>query len=913
MRLIAALLVSAALASAAPFPTNAGQIDVTTSPYNATPGTFTTCSGSVDATTAIQNAIFSAGRGQIVYLPAGCFLVSETLWEAVTFSGSVPPSNLYGKAFTQIFGAGQGLTKIKVANSSTNFQSATGCGTPGVYFGYVTAAGGGGTNCRAVIYQSSVYSSMFPPPTYGGGEDAYMNTIQDLTIEIGTNNPGAMCIDSVISNDGAIRNVTCQMDDNTPLYGIVASRLDDGPGYVQNVIITGGQYGILSGEAHSGYSQPQHGLTWETISLSGQSVMGWINFNSPQFINGLTSSNSVPAFQNNGLGRITLVNGSLSGGSGSVSAFNNNTANGVLFLRNLSCPGYMSCLVNNGSVVAGTTISESTAGKPVITKFPSIGTSLNLPINQAPTFSDSNFSADWADVTSATYGSCAGGGTVDCTSAIQAAMNSGRPVVYFPFNFARGYLIKGTVTIPSTVRLVELMGNCITTSSTSWCNSEHGPASTTAIFTQSANANTIIENFEMDESSTGPITYTGATGTFTLRDSLRVQHPSFPCTGACQIYMEDAANVGYAQTNGSLWYHQTNVENTGTHIDLNGVTAWLLGMKTEGAVTTSGGTCTATTCGLIYCHNGSTCELLGGWFYTTTTNMGTMIVMSNSQMSAAGFGSYPGGFNATTEESRAGSAFKPYTDTSWDGGGVGVALYSGNTYSNSSGPPPNCGTPSMTILVLQCQVSFAPSGTASSLTISFPAAVQAGSALLAYGGYFNATPTTMAVTDTIGNSYTALTQQTATSGSVLGGQLFRFCNTPGGSDAITLAFPGATSFPVVQALEVNGLAAGCVNASSSSSSTTATATSGSMTTTTASLVIGFLNSFSVPTGAAVGFKLIDNPTNPVSSSEYQLQGSAGAITSTFPISGSGPYLSVMTQIGLIPLGSTTVTGSLIMQ
>ena len=199
--------------------------------------------------------------------------------------------------------------------------------------------------CQAVLYLATDYNANYPS-TNGAGEDAYMNSVQDLTVNVGTGNPGAIGIDVLISNTGAIRNVTVRSGDGQGRFGVALTRdCCGGPGYLENIAINGFDYGIAAG-----YSTPQMGYTLEHITLSGQRIDGIYDNNFPLWIRDLTSSNSVPTAVNTGLGRLTIIDGQFSGGASSVSAVQDNSNGGVLFLRNISTSGYQSALSRNGTV-----------------------------------------------------------------------------------------------------------------------------------------------------------------------------------------------------------------------------------------------------------------------------------------------------------------------------------------------------------------------------------------------------------------------------------------------------------------------------------------------------------------------------------------------------------------------------------
>jgi len=136
---------------------------------------------------------------------------------------------------------------------------------------------------------------------------------------------------------------------------------------------------------------PQMGYTLEHIILSGQNVNGIYNHNFPLWIRDINSTNAVPAVVNAGIGRLTLVDGQLSGGAPKVSAIQDNSNDGgVLFLRNIVTAGYQSALSRNGAATGGTSIAEYVS-KGAQSLFSSVAASLNLPVKETPTYVNPDF------------------------------------------------------------------------------------------------------------------------------------------------------------------------------------------------------------------------------------------------------------------------------------------------------------------------------------------------------------------------------------------------------------------------------------------------------------------------------------------------------------------------------------------
>jgi hypothetical protein len=138
-----------------------------------------------------------------------------------------------------------------------------------------------------------------------------------------------------------------------------------------------------------------------------------------------------------------------------------------------------------------------------------------------------------------------------------------------------------------------------------------------------------------------------------------------------KVFWEDSAIIGAAQHGGSFWGRQVNLETTGTHLEFDDATAWVLGYKTEGTEGTEGN-------GMMWAHNGSTVEMLGAFHYPNNVPSGIAYTIQNSNVSLVNVGSYSG-FSPAVAETR--GPIATMNDNSWDGG-IGFALYSGSILSD---------------------------------------------------------------------------------------------------------------------------------------------------------------------------------------------------------------------------------------
>ncbi len=483
--------------------------------------------GFTDDTGAIQSALADGrtenidynGRPKSIYFPAGTYLVKDSLeWRGCCLS---------------LQGQGQGVSIIKLKDS---------------------AAGYGDRNVPKAVIKTP------------GGNMSFRQNIFDLSVNTGKNNPGAKGIDYIANNTGSIRDVSIISGDGAGLVGLDMSRQWPGPCLVKNVTVDGFDYGIYT-------KQAEYGVTFENLSLTNQKVVGIRNEGNTLAIRQLNSNNKVPAIQNKeSWGSIVLHGGNFQGGLATTSAIENN---GYLYAKNIVTQGYQSAIINQGTVVPGTSQTEYVANK-IYSLFDSTGRSLNLPIEETPTFEDSNL-ANWRKFAPRWYGD---------TGLLQSLLNSGSSTIYFPHGVYFSY-DKKTFTVPPTVKRIIGFSSII-----------NGGG---IVFRAEGNTDQplIIEQFgrgvSVEHASARPVV---------IRNG-GYQYSDF--SGAGKLFLEDVVlrqlNVNYPH---SVWARQLNVESLDaprTKITNKGGNLWILGLKTEGkgpVISTSVGGKTELLGGLIY-------------------------------------------------------------------------------------------------------------------------------------------------------------------------------------------------------------------------------------------------------------------------------------------------------------------------
>jgi len=494
--------------------------------------------GVTDDTAAIQQALNDGrsdpsgnyyGLPKAIYFPPGTYLVSDTLTMpgcCITFQG-----------------AGTSSSIIRLA--------------PG-------ASGFGGPTPKPVISTEA-------------GNASFHQNFWDMGIRIGPGNPGAVALDWISNNSGSIHDVAITSEDGQGVAGIAMIRHYPGPVMLKNVSIIGFQMGIET-------AAYEYGITIEGITLSGQSVAGIYNQQQTISVRNLKCSDRVPAVVNSG-GFALILDATLIGGAGTKST-QGIQSSGNLYLRNVSSTGYGATLQDTSGTTPVTetgTIAEYVEGTPVSLASPLRSSSLNLPIQETPAYSDQVLS-HWAAFTPINYGD---------TSTLQATLNSGATTVYFPFEAYLSYN-ETVVTVPDTVKRIVGFSSVVNTS-TAGTNG----GGIRFVVNSTSTTPLVVEQFgygiKIDHRGPRPVV---------IKDG-RYTYINSP--GAGNVFLEDAE---LAQTSfhagQSVWARQLDDEFSGTKITNSG-TLWILGLKTEqpGIV--------------INTNTGGQTELLGNLIYPVQT------------------------------------------------------------------------------------------------------------------------------------------------------------------------------------------------------------------------------------------------------------------------------------------------------
>jgi hypothetical protein len=567
--------------------------------------------GVTDDTGAIRSAMNDAWskQGNIIYFPSGTYLITDTLWWR--------DAGGTWRAWLAFQGQNPATTVIRLKDGSPGFGAVS--GSP--FYD--------GTNpvpSKAMLYMASNQETN----PIGAGESAYINDVRGLTLDTG-NNPGATPIDWCCSNTACLRDVI--LTGTAGWCGLNASRgyggSGNGPALVKRLTVQGKfSHGIVTGAG-------EVSLTFEHVKISNVSLTAFWNQNQNVAIRDLqiTAGSGVQPVVNEGVGNMTLIDSSMTG-AGVPAAIKNSA---FLFVRNLQTTGFGAAV----SGVAGSQITEYCSAPPTTLFAGAQTTSMNLAIEETPEpYYDNDFT-HWA--VASDYGALPNG--ADMTAQIQAAFNSGKPVVFFP---AGAYVAGGTLHVPASVK--RILGV--------WSNF-------TAAGSLVIQFDGAVQDFRQFSFAGKVSAVNNTSGSLTVADVFNLNGFSNIAGKGLKGYLENTAiNANLTLNGGTLFARQLDIElENAAHIQNNGGTLWVLGYKTEGASS------------LLNNANGAHTEILGVFNSTPGSGVYQGYFSTDSALSITGLSS--GNWRSPViSETRAGVT-KILNNTGNRYGGTAFALYSG--------------------------------------------------------------------------------------------------------------------------------------------------------------------------------------------------------------------------------------------
>lgn len=561
------LFVLSAVAGEQRYPAHPNVIDVTKPPYSAKGD------GVTDDTDALQAAINEhVGRHHVLWFPKGTYLISRTITWPKRFSGR----DNWGK--TMLRGERRDVCVIRLKD---------------------------GVFADAKKPQAIMWCGGF------GSADWFHNHIENLTFDVGRNNPGATALQFYSNNTGALRECRFVAADDSGAIGIDLGHRDmNGPLLVKDCEVEGFRIGVSC--AYGVNSQ-----CFENITLRGQRETGFRNAGQHISIRGFAFDGGVPAVST--YGKLLLLDARIAGTADAAkhpAIVNYN--GGRVFLREVKTTGYKRALADletpdfakayrltgedkPGSL--GPDIAEYSS-HAVTTAFPSPANSLRLPVKPTP-------SPEWEDVSKWAIADNPEpeNKNLDNADSIQRALNSGASTIFLP---AVHYRTSRTLVVPANVRrIIGISG---------YVNYGHHDRPDFRIETGAEPL--FIENFA---GLHGGIEF-ASRRTVVLRSlGVHTLHQRAASEGA-ELFFEDVVGDDFRFRRQNLWARQLNIENQGTHLTNEASNVWVLGYKTE-----RGGT-------LAHTLGGGRTEILGGFSYTTTAGKLAPMFVNESSSVFAFFG-----------------------------------------------------------------------------------------------------------------------------------------------------------------------------------------------------------------------------------------------------------------------------------
>lgn len=540
------------------YPADAGVIDVTAAPW------YVDNTGTADVTAKL-NTIFKTyasegdGPNRIIYLPNGTYLVSDRLLtNANTTGDSLGGFLLQGESRDGT------VIRLRDGTAGGSYTDAAGEWVP---------ATGDFSDPTQPLPVLSLFEG-------ASNNDAFYNMVENITIDTGSGNPGAIGLRFFANNTGAIRSVAIRSSDPNR-HGVAGLDLRtpvNGQSLIRDLSVTGFDYGIWSSDGLDG-----HPFTMEHIALSGQRVAGIFNDYRTLPIRGLSSTNSVPAIlhsdHNNRAqaGIVLLLDSQLQGGSSGNSGVV--VEDGYLYLRHVSQAGYAAVADLAGVPLAGDYSTGEYISGPVVRNWGTTpAASLGLPIVETPSV-PWDAPADWAILEPR-------GGGLDDTENIRRAMESGKSTVYFKTG---RYRISETITIGRQVRRVMGQWSELTVM-------QPLRASSDPIFRlgESTHPAVLFERFRSPFGLLDPAPYlirheSGAD--LVLRDVFWVQSAVYRnAPNGGRLFVENVHSLPGTQTNldsrpawiirdQAAWFRAVNPEMQTPHIVNDGGQVWVFGGK----------------------------------------------------------------------------------------------------------------------------------------------------------------------------------------------------------------------------------------------------------------------------------------------------------------------------------------------
>lgn len=512
--------------------------------------------GVADDTDAF-NAAFRALPSRVplahytLYIAPGTYLLSDTVaWSR----------------FLTVQGAGSARTTLRLKDGAAGYNDPQ---TP-----------------RAVVKASSTGGPPGSNKAVNGSSIA--NTLIGITIDTGRGNAGAVGLEYHSNNVGRLDDVVIRSGDGTGHTGLDLTHKTNGPALIKRVKVEGFDFGVT-------FNYQEYSMTFEHLALAGQKRAGIWNRGNILAIRGLRSENAVAAILSEGANSmVTLLDADLRGGAPDAPAI---YAEGGLYARNVTTAGYGHAIRKRVAprekdaaweermVAAGRV--EEWAGDRIVMGHGTPGGSLRLPVEETPDLPAGDVARDWVSVERFAEHKVGD----DWAPAIQAAIDSGSPTVYFPHG---SYPVLSAVQLRGKVRRLHGMHGGISR------HADFAPADGPVLIVSGTEA---AATYHLERIEADGLRH-ASPATLVIASSSVKRFENAP--GAGKLFIEDNGDADWHFDHPQrVWARQWNPEShaAGPCITSRGATVWSLGFKTEYESSK------------LLAEAGAKTEILGGFIY----------------------------------------------------------------------------------------------------------------------------------------------------------------------------------------------------------------------------------------------------------------------------------------------------------
>jgi len=493
---------------------------------------------------------------RIVYFPAGTYRVSDTIVRRDA-EGLFEPNLV-------LIGESRQGTVIKLPDGAAGYGDAS--------------------HPKAVIYTTSGLKFSSDPRNggrdylnKGEGNEGFTNTIENMTIDVGRDNPGAIGIDYLANNEGVVRNVTIEAH-GAAYVGLSMIRGWPGPGMISNVSIVGFDTGV-------DIAWTELSMTFDKIRIAGSRRYGLRNRSN------IVSFHDLEIATDGGYGIANVApDGLIVGIGGRISG------QGIRPLQNEGAVNFKDVLARKYQAADGSLTDASLDGVFQGARRLS-DAEWKLPILSPPE-PDPIETTEWVNIEK--FGAVADP-KVNSTAAFVAAFKSDARVIYIPTG---EYFVDSPIAVGDNIERIEGMFSII---STGWgYHSSDGQMPKSLFITAPSRQKTLFIRRLTVEKKYGDVFavvdhHSGATLVMSDISAFAMVN-RFPEGG--RVFGENiAAGYVYLAGRAGVWLRQLDTEGHGVRIPNNGSPLWILGVKTEQTNT------------LVQNMNGGEVEVVGGLIY----------------------------------------------------------------------------------------------------------------------------------------------------------------------------------------------------------------------------------------------------------------------------------------------------------